>query len=47
MPVGTQKDYYATLGVERSSKPEQLRKVMIMLLKNQRNLEKKEGNGNE
>jgi len=28
-------------------KPEQLRKVMIMLLKNQRNLEKKEGNGNE
>jgi molecular chaperone DnaJ len=27
MPVGTQKDYYATLGVERSSKPEQLRKA--------------------
>jgi molecular chaperone DnaJ len=27
MPVGTQKDYYATLGVERSSKPEQIRKA--------------------
>ena len=27
MPVGTQKDYYGTLGVERSSKPEQIRKA--------------------
>ena len=27
MPVGTQKDYYATLGVERSAKPEQIRKA--------------------
>jgi molecular chaperone DnaJ len=27
MPAGTQKDYYATLGVERSSKPEQIRKA--------------------
>jgi molecular chaperone DnaJ len=27
MPVGTHKDYYATLGVERSSKPEQIRKA--------------------
>ena len=27
MAVGTQKDYYATLGVERSSKPEQIRKA--------------------
>ena len=27
MPTGTQKDYYATLGVERSSKPEQVRKA--------------------
>src|SRR6266704_6597268 len=27
MPVGTQKDYYAILGVERSAKPEQLRKA--------------------
>ncbi len=27
MPVGAQKDYYATLGVERSSKPEQIRKA--------------------
>ena len=27
MPVGTQKDYYATLGVERNSKPEQIRKA--------------------
>lgn len=27
MPVGTQKDYYATLGVDRSAKPEQIRKA--------------------
>jgi molecular chaperone DnaJ len=27
MPVRTQKDYYATLGVERSSKPDQIRKA--------------------
>lgn len=27
MPVGTQRDYYATLGVERSAKPEQIRKA--------------------
>jgi molecular chaperone DnaJ len=27
MPVGTQKDYYATLGVERGAKPEQIRKA--------------------
>src|SRR4030042_5657314 len=27
MPVGAQKDYYATLGVERSSKPDQIRKA--------------------
>jgi len=27
MPVGTQKDYYATLGVERSAKAEQIRKA--------------------
>ncbi len=26
MPVGTQKDYYAILGVERNAKPEQIRK---------------------
>jgi len=27
MPVGTQKDYYATLGVSRGAKPEEIRKV--------------------
>jgi len=27
MPVGTQKDYYATLGVDRKAKPEQIRKA--------------------
>jgi molecular chaperone DnaJ len=27
MPVGTQKDYYATLGVARDAKPEQIRKA--------------------
>jgi molecular chaperone DnaJ len=27
MPVGTQKDYYATLGVKRDAKPEEIRKV--------------------
>ncbi len=27
MPVGTKKDYYATLGVDRNAKPEQLRKA--------------------
>ena len=27
MPVGTQKDYYATLGVSRDAKPEEIRKV--------------------
>jgi molecular chaperone DnaJ len=27
MPVGTQKDYYATLGVDRNAKPEQIRKA--------------------
>ena len=27
MPVGTQKDYYKALGVERSSKREQIRKA--------------------
>jgi molecular chaperone DnaJ len=27
MPVGANKDYYATLGVERSSKPDQIRKA--------------------
>jgi molecular chaperone DnaJ len=27
MPVGTQKDYYKTLGVDRSAKPEQIRKT--------------------
>jgi molecular chaperone DnaJ len=27
MPVGTQKDYYKALGVERSSKPDQIRKA--------------------
>ncbi|MBZ5516725.1 MAG: molecular chaperone DnaJ [Acidobacteriia bacterium] len=27
MPVGTQKDYYATLGVDRSAKPEAIRKA--------------------
>jgi molecular chaperone DnaJ len=27
MPVGTQKDYYATLGVQRNAKTEQIRKV--------------------
>jgi molecular chaperone DnaJ len=27
MPVGTQKDYYATLGVDRNAKPEEIRKA--------------------
>src|SRR5438876_5247993 len=27
MPVGTQKDYYGTLGVARDAKPEQIRKA--------------------
>ena len=27
MPVGTQKDYYAILGVDRNAKPEQIRKA--------------------
>ncbi|MBI1983101.1 MAG: J domain-containing protein, partial [Acidobacteria bacterium] len=27
MPVGTQKDYYATLGVDHNAKPEQIRKA--------------------
>src|SRR5437867_12278638 len=27
MPVGTQKDYYGTLGVDRKAKPEQIRKA--------------------
>src|SRR6516162_7136820 len=27
MPVGTQKDYYATLGVDRKAKPELIRKA--------------------
>jgi molecular chaperone DnaJ len=31
MPVGTQKDYYATLGVDRNAKPEQIRKAFRRL----------------
>ncbi|MGH9355525.1 MAG: DnaJ domain-containing protein, partial [Terriglobia bacterium] len=27
MPVGTQKDYYAALGVDRKAKPEAIRKA--------------------
>ncbi|MDE3181112.1 MAG: DnaJ domain-containing protein, partial [Acidobacteriota bacterium] len=27
MPIGTQKDYYKTLGVEREAKPEAIRKA--------------------
>src|SRR5579864_9034037 len=27
MPVGTQKDYYAVLGVKRDAKPEEIRKA--------------------
>ena len=31
MPVGTQKDYYATLGVDRNAKPDQIRKAFRRL----------------
>ncbi len=34
MPVGTQKDYYSVLGVDRNAKPEQIRKADRRLARN-------------